>query len=60
VKYYQDVPRAQRRAVLEVPADAHGTLLGYFKFACLCDGCRAYARDYRRARVRDRELGRTR
>lgn len=56
MKYYCTVARAQRRAVLEVPADAHGTNLGYYKFCCLCDRCRAWARDYRRSL--DRRMGR--
>lgn len=58
MKYYQNVARASRRAVLEVPAAEHGTSLGYYKFACLCARCRSWARDYRRSLDRDHQLGR--
>jgi hypothetical protein len=54
--YYLRIPRAVRRREFTVPDAAHGTNEGYYKYACLCDRCRAYGRDYRRSL--DRRMGR--
>lgn len=49
---YRGADRATRRATWTMPPEAHGTPPGYYKYACLCDDCRAAARAYRRSLTR--------